>query len=117
MLGYDRTELAALPAANTAAFAGLGNPLAAGVLSRGETVLDVGCGAGTDLLLAALRIGPTGKALGIDMTASMRDRAMEGARAMGMRHVQILGRRRRPAAARRERRRGDLERRPEPRYG
>ena len=60
-LGYDATELAALPADVTSSFAGIGNPHALGRIPAGATVLDIGCGAGTDLLLAARQIGPTGQ--------------------------------------------------------
>lgn len=71
LLGYDPEELAALPALATARFAGVGNPLAIAPLREGATVLDHACGAGTDLLLAARRVGPRGRAIGIDMTAAM----------------------------------------------
>src|SRR5215475_7146166 len=57
-LGYDASELAALPADCTASFAGIGNPHAIAPIRNGETVLDIGCGAGMDLLLAARRTGP-----------------------------------------------------------
>lgn len=70
-LGYDRDELAALPALSTERFAGVGNPLAIGPVYPGETVLDHACGAGMDLLLAARRTGPGGQAIGIDMTPAM----------------------------------------------
>ncbi len=70
-LGYDRDELAALPALSTERFAGVGNPLAIGPVGPGETVLDHACGAGMDLLLAARRAGPDGHAIGIDMTPAM----------------------------------------------
>ena len=56
---------------------------------RGELV-DIGSGAGTDLLLAARHVGPTGRAIGIDMTAEMRERAREGARQCDLRHVDVL---------------------------
>jgi len=83
-LGYDPAELAALPSRCTRRFAGVGNPLAVGPLNPGETVLDHACGAGMDLLLAARRIGPTGRAIGVDMTAGMRAEARRGARVAGM---------------------------------
>src|SRR5215831_987881 len=67
-LGYDRDELARLPDFVTASFAGVGNPHAVAPLAEGAVVVDVGCGAGTDLLLAAHRIGPRGRAIGVDMT-------------------------------------------------
>ena len=84
-LGYDPDELAQLPSGATEAFAGVGNPFRMGALGPAETVLDVGCGAGTDLLLAARRVGPGGRALGVDMTTAMRDRARQNARAMALR--------------------------------
>src|SRR5690348_146449 len=63
-LGYDPQELAQLPSVATASFAGVGNPHAIGPISLGETLLDIGCGAGMDLLLAAKRVGPSGRAIG-----------------------------------------------------
>jgi ubiquinone/menaquinone biosynthesis C-methylase UbiE len=73
----------------TARFAGIGNPHAIAPLPAGATVLDVGCGAGTDLLLTALRIGPKGAAIGIDMTEAMRAIAADGARICGLTHVDV----------------------------
>ena len=84
MLGYDATELAALPAEVTSSFAGIGNPHAVGRVPAGVTVLDIGCGAGTDLLLAARQVGPTGRAIGVDMTEAMRERASKGAATCGL---------------------------------
>jgi arsenite methyltransferase len=63
-LGYDHNELAQLPVAVTAAFAGVGNPHAMSPMDRDSVVLDIGCGAGMDLLLAARRIRPNGRAVG-----------------------------------------------------
>jgi arsenite methyltransferase len=83
-LGYDAAELAELPALSTAPFAGVGNPLAIAPLEPGAVVLDLGCGAGMDLLLAARRVGPRGRAIGVDMTAAMRERARSGAAAAGL---------------------------------
>jgi SAM-dependent methyltransferase len=88
-LGYDPAELAALPAECTASFAGIANPHAIAPLVEGETVLDIGCGAGMDLLLAARRIGPSGRAIGIDMTDAMRDRALRSAAAAGLTNVEV----------------------------
>jgi hypothetical protein len=62
-LGYDHAELEQLPARATSRFAGVGNPLAIGPILPGQTVLDHACGAGMDLLLAAKRVGPTGRAI------------------------------------------------------
>jgi arsenite methyltransferase len=75
MLRYRPDELATIPAECTASFAGLGNPHRIGPIIPGETILDVGCGSGMDLLLAARQTGVTGRAIGIDMTPSMIERA------------------------------------------
>ena len=88
-LGYDLEELAKLPASVTASFAGIGNPHLVQRLVPGSIVLDVGCGAGTDLLLAATHIGPTGRAIGVDMTQSMVARARSGAQAAGLSNVDV----------------------------
>ena len=88
-LGYDAEDLASLPAETTAAFAGIANPHRIGPIRAGETVLDIGCGAGMDLLLAGHRVGPTGKAIGVDMTDAMIERASTSARAAGMAQVEV----------------------------
>lgn len=88
-LGYDAAELAALPSDVTASFAGVGNPHAIQGIREREVVLDVGCGAGTDLLLAARRVGPGGRAIGVDMTDAMRRRAAAGAERCGLVNVDV----------------------------
>ena len=88
-LGYDPEELAALPPETTAAFAGIANPQRIGPIHAGETVLDIGCGAGMDLLLAAQQVGPAGKAIGVDMTDAMVGRASASARAHGRGQVEV----------------------------
>jgi arsenite methyltransferase len=90
MLGYDAAELAALPASVTHPFAGVGNPHAIAPLAAGARVVDIGSGAGTDLLLAARHVGSSGRAIGLDMTAEMRDCARAGARECGLTHVEVL---------------------------
>lgn len=89
VLGYDAAELAALPSGVTASFAGIGNPHAMGRIPSGATVVDIGCGAGTDLLLAAQRVGPTGHAIGIEMTEAMRARVRRGAEMAGLPQVEV----------------------------
>jgi ubiquinone/menaquinone biosynthesis C-methylase UbiE len=84
LLRYDREELSGLPDRATEAFAGVANPHRIGPIHSGETVLDIGSGAGTDLLLAAQRVGATGRAIGIDPTASMRERARASADEAGL---------------------------------
>src|ERR1043165_4839488 len=71
--GYTPEELAALPAEANMGLS-CGNPTAFGGLTPGEVVGALGCGGGLDVLLAAPRVGPTGQAIGIDMTAEMIDR-------------------------------------------
>jgi arsenite methyltransferase len=89
-LGYDRGELAALPAEVTKCFAGIGNPHAIDRIPEGARVVDIGSGGGTDLLLAARQVGQRGRAIGIDMTADMRERARAGARKCGFDHVEVI---------------------------
>jgi arsenite methyltransferase len=89
MLGYDAQALATLPGDVTASFAGVANPHRIAPLSRGATVVDIGCGAGTDLLLAARAVGPHGRAIGVDMTETMAERARAGARAVGLNNVDV----------------------------
>jgi len=83
-LGYDPLQLGSLPAICTTRFAGVGNPLRIGPLRAGETVLDHACGAGVDLLLAARKVGKTGRAIGVDMTPTMRALALSGAAQAGL---------------------------------
>jgi arsenite methyltransferase len=88
-LNYDAAELSKLPGTVTESFAGVGNPHAIAPLPAGATVVDIGCGAGTDLLLAAFHVGPQGHAIGVDMTQAMRDRARRGAAACGLVQVDV----------------------------
>jgi SAM-dependent methyltransferase len=88
-LGYDASALAELPAEATASFAGVSNPHRIAALPAGATVVDIGCGAGMDLLLAARAVGPDGRAVGVDMTASMAHRARTAARILGASQVEV----------------------------
>ena len=88
-LGYPQPELARVPEATVESFAGVANPHSLGRIEQGATVLDLGCGAGTDLLIAAQMVGPSGRAIGIDMTDAMVDRARESAREMGLENVEL----------------------------
>jgi arsenite methyltransferase len=88
-LNYDAAELSQLPRTVTESFAGVGNPHKVAPLPTGATVVDIGSGAGTDLLLAAFHVGLRGRAIGVDMTEAMRDRARHGATACGLMHVEV----------------------------
>ena len=88
-LGYPRAELARVPDGTVASFAGVANPFSLGRIEPGATVLDLGCGAGTDLLIAAQMTGPYGRAVGVDMTATMLRRVRESADEMGLTNVEL----------------------------
>jgi arsenite methyltransferase len=88
-LGYPQPELGRVPEETVAGFAGVANHWALGRVEPGAVVLDLGCGAGTDLLIAAQMIGPAGRAIGVDMTPSMLEVARESARAMGLGNVEL----------------------------
>jgi SAM-dependent methyltransferase len=83
-LGYPQPELSNVPEATVQSFAGVANPHVLGRLDEGATVLDLGCGAGTDLLIAAQMVGPEGHVIGVDMTPGMLRLAMASAREMGI---------------------------------
>jgi SAM-dependent methyltransferase len=83
-LGYPQPELANVPDATVESFAGVANPHVLGRIDEGATVLDLGCGAGTDLLIAAQMVGPNGHVIGVDMTPSMLRVAAASAREMGL---------------------------------
>jgi arsenite methyltransferase len=87
---YAADETAALPEQAVRASLGCGNPTALATLQEGETVLDLGSGGGIDVLLSARRVGPTGKAYGLDMTDEMLALARENARAAGATNVEFL---------------------------
>ena len=87
---YESGETAALPAEAIAASLGCGNPTALAELASGETVLDLGSGGGIDVLLSARRVGPTGKAYGLDMTDEMLALARENQRKAGVDNVEFL---------------------------
>jgi SAM-dependent methyltransferase len=87
---YSEGETAVLPATAVAASLGCGNPTALAELKPGEVVLDLGSGGGIDVLLSARRVGPTGKAYGLDMTDEMLALARENQRKAGATNVEFL---------------------------
>jgi 2-polyprenyl-3-methyl-5-hydroxy-6-metoxy-1,4-benzoquinol methylase len=88
-LGYRDEWLQGIPEPTIASLAGTGNPFSIGALQTGEHVVDVGCGAGLDSLIAARMVGPTGKVVGVDMTPSMLEKATQSARELGLTHVEF----------------------------
>src|SRR6476620_1532970 len=87
---YDETQAAAIPAEALLASLGCGNPTALAELKPGETVLDLGSGGGIDVLLSARRVGPTGKAYGLDMTDDMLALAQENQKKSGILNVEFF---------------------------
>jgi arsenite methyltransferase len=87
---YDDAEKSGLPAEAVAASLGCGNPTALAKLQMGEVVLDLGSGGGIDVLLSAKRVGPTGKAYGLDMTDEMLALARENQQKAGVENVEFL---------------------------
>jgi SAM-dependent methyltransferase len=83
-------ELERVPVANADSFAGVANPFSLGRLEPGESVLDLGSGAGTDSLIAALMVGPEGTVTGIDMTPEMLEKARAGAAELGLENVAFV---------------------------
>ena len=89
-LGYDLCEVDALPSAVTESFCGVGNPFLLGQPLPDHRVLDLGCGAGFDTLLAAQRVGPNGKVIGVDMTPQMIVKARNNAENLGLVNVEFV---------------------------
>jgi arsenite methyltransferase len=89
LAGYAGDLLERLPAGAVAGSYGCGDPLALADVEEGQTVLDIGSGAGMDCLIASRRVGPGGRVIGIDMTAEMLERARENARAAGCTNVEF----------------------------
>jgi arsenite methyltransferase len=87
---YDQSQTSQIPEDAVKASLGCGNPTALAQLNPGETVLDLGSGGGIDVLLSARRVGPTGKAYGLDMTDEMLALARENQRKAGVENVEFL---------------------------
>jgi arsenite methyltransferase len=88
-LGYPEPELSRVPDMAVESFAGVANHWVLGRAEPGSVVLDLGCGAGTDLLIAAQMTGPSGRAIGVDMTSAMLEGARASAAEMGIKNVEL----------------------------
>lgn len=88
-LGYDKQMLVQIPDAIWESSAAVGNPFSIGPIHAGETVVDLGCGAGVDVCVAALLVGETGKVFGIDVTPEMVDKARSNAALLGLNHALV----------------------------
>jgi len=89
-LGYDPEILKALPEPVAASYCGVGNPFTLGPIREGEAVLDLGCGAGVDAIIAAKMVGSAGAVTGIDLVPAMVARAKENARMAGVANITFI---------------------------
>lgn len=87
ILGYDDVWLQGIPESSIESFAGTGNPFAIGEIKPGEKVVDIGCGAGIDSLIAACMVAPEGQVVGVDMTPSMLEKARRASEETGIGNV------------------------------
>ena len=86
-LEYNPKLIQALPEDVVASYCGVGNPFSLGPVNAGEAVLDIGCGAGVDTILAAMMAGPAGKAIGVDIVVEMLRRAEENLKMTDLKNV------------------------------
>lgn len=89
LLDYPDELMDNLPSSLVESFAGTGNPFSLGPINQGEQVLDVGCGAGFDALIAALKVGPGGHVIGVDMTLEMLAKARRNAASLGVNNAEF----------------------------
>jgi SAM-dependent methyltransferase len=89
LLDYSEEWLAGIPETSIESFAGTGNPFSLGQVRPGERVVDMGCGAGIDSLIAAKMVGPAGQVIGVDMTPAMLDKARRAAVEAGLTNVEF----------------------------
>ncbi len=89
MLGYPAHDVDALPLSTVESFAGTGNPFSLGRLRDGETVVDIGCGAGFDALQAAMQVGPRGRVVAVDMTPAMLEKTRLGAGELRLDNLEV----------------------------
>jgi SAM-dependent methyltransferase len=88
-LGYPANQIDGLAESVTESFAGVGDPFSLGELHAGETVLDLGCGAGLDSIFASRMVGPSGTVIGVDFSPEMIDKAKRNAETLGLPNVEF----------------------------
>lgn len=89
ILGYADEWLEGIPESSIESFAGTGNPFSIGEISLGERVVDIGCGAGIDSLVAAKKVGSEGRVIAVDMTEAMLDKARRSSKKAGFNQVEF----------------------------
>ena len=89
ILGYDKSWIKGIPETSIESFAGTGNPFSLGEIKPGDKVVDIGCGAGIDSLIAARMVAAEGQVIGIDMTESMLEKARQAAEEAGIENVEF----------------------------
>jgi len=89
ILGYADEWLEGIPESSIESFAGTGNPFSIGEISLGERVVDIGCGAGIDSLVAAKKVGSEGRVIAVDMTEAMLDKARRSSKEAGFNQVEF----------------------------
>ncbi len=89
-LKYDPKLVSALPEAVVSLYCGVGNPFSLGKINKGDVILDIGCGAGVDTILAAMMAGPTGRAVGIDIVPEMVQRARSNLEMTDVKNVTFM---------------------------
>ena len=88
-LRYDTTRIQAMPDSMTACYCGVGNPFSLGPINEGETILDIGCGAGVDTMFAAMMTGTSGKVVGIDLVSEMLKQAKKNLSLTDLKNVTL----------------------------
>lgn len=88
-LEYDASMLSMMPAEMMKSFCGVGNPFLCGGVNKGETLLDIGCGSGIDLIIAGNYLGGTGRCCGIDITPEMVQLAQQNATQVGLSNIEV----------------------------
>ncbi len=89
LLGYDLDSYTEIPESATASFCGVGNPFTPGDIKKGETVLDIGCGGGLDLIISAQMAGPCGAAAGIDLVPKIVENARNNIKSAGLSNCEV----------------------------